>query len=290
MVPPKYLYDERGSRLFDVICMLEEYYPTRTELGILEAHGRDIGARVGPAARVIELGSGSGLKTRLLLDALADPLQYVPVDLAEGHLSRAAKELSRERPRLDVRPICADYTLGFELPPASKEPRRTVVYFPGSTLGNLVPDEARAFLSRLRRLIGSKGALIVGVDSTKYPAVLHAAYNDPRGITAAFNTNLLLRANREAYASFELDRFRHYAPYNPLLGRVEMHLVSLAPQVVRVGATTAVFDEGESIVTEYSYKYTRDELARLAGEAGFGLQEAWTDAHRRFTVAYLLPR
>jgi dimethylhistidine N-methyltransferase len=286
-IPCKYLYDERGSALFDRICELPEYYPTRTELAILRANMRDVLAPVASRARVVELGSGSGNKTDILLDTLGAPRQYVAVDIAEDALRATAERLRRRYPDLDVRSVVADYSGRFDLPQCDGV-AATLVYFPGSTIGNLVPHEAQAFLARARGLMGDRGAMILGVDLKKDPAVLHAAYNDREGVTAAFNINLLRRMNGALDATFDEASFTHHACYEPTHGRIEMHLVSTRKQRVVVAGLEVAFDEGESICTEYSYKYTVDQVADLARAARLRVDATFTDARRWFGVFRLV--
>jgi dimethylhistidine N-methyltransferase len=286
-LPCKYFYDERGSRLFDEICELEEYYLTRCELAILRRHAGQMAGRLGPACALIEYGSGSSLKTRLLLDRLDRPAAYVPVDISGEHLLRSARELARAYPGLEVAPVCADFTRPFTLPPLRQSPRRRVVYFSGSTIGNFGPAEATALLAGIARLCGPGGGLLIGVDLKKDRAILEPAYDDTRGVTAAFNLNLLARINRELGADFDLGRFRHRAFYNEGAGRIEMHIVSRAAQTVHVGGTAFELAEGETICTEYSYKYGLDEFRDLAARAGLALEQVWTDEKGLFSVQYL---
>lgn len=288
-IPCKYLYDARGSELFEQICELDEYYPTRTELSIMEAHSPRIAERLGAACTLIEYGSGSSRKTRLLLDHLERPAAYVPIDISRAALERSAAELSQGYPSLDIRPLCADYTEAFEVPDHEKEASRRVVYFPGSTIGNLSPDEARSFLEEIGRVVGPDGAFLGGVDLKKDPDVLEAAYNDRNGVTAEFNLNLLARVNRELEADFDLGTFRHHAFYNEGEGRIEMHLVSEIEQTATVDGVRIAFEQGESIHTECSYKYAREDFASLASEAGFGVDAVWTDPNDLFSVQYLTP-
>ena len=288
-LPCKYLYDERGARLFEIICELAEYYPTRTEIEILRRNAREIAALLGPRCTLVELGSGRSLKTRLLLDHLAQPAGYMPVDVARSQLLEYSAELARDYAGLEVLPVCADFTHDFELPDFPGDSRRTVVFFPGSTVGNLEPNEAAHFLRRLAHLCGAAGGLVIGVDLKKDSAVLNAAYNDARGITAEFNLNLLARANRELGAAFELAQFQHHAFYNDLAGCIEMHLVSRRRQVVPLDVAEFSFATGESIVTEHSYKYTPHEFRRLAARAGFKVVRCWTDENHWFSVQYLVP-
>lgn len=286
-LPPKYFYDARGSELFEAICELPEYYPTRTEVALMLDRGAAMARHPGPGCAVIEYGSGSGRKTRILLEALR-PRAYVPIDIAREQLEKTAAEISRAFPGVAVTAVCADYSRPLELPrgavPASA---RRVVYFPGSTIGNLTPPEAAAFLDVARRLAGAGGGMLVGVDLKKDSARLNAAYNDARGVTARFNLNLLARINRELGGDFDLSAFRHHAFYNQRLGRVEMHLVSLRQQRVRVDGVSFSFRGGETIHTESSYKYTATEFQALARGAGFEPVEYWTDAEALFAVHYL---
>ncbi len=289
-LPCKLFYDERGSQLFDAICNLPEYYPTRTELAIMRDHADEMADAIGPRPLLVEYGSGSSLKTRLLLHRLQRPAGYVPIDISRAHLMHAARGLATRFPHIPIRPVCADYTRPFFLPRFDEErPARTIAYFPGSTIGNFEPEEALAFLRSVRATCGRDSGLLIGVDLKKAPAVLHAAYNDAAGVTAAFNLNLLRRINRDIGSSFDLNAFDHYAFYNPLIGRMEMHLISSRAQTVNLGdGATAHFDEGESIHTENCHKYTLDSFASLAAEAGYERESVWTDARGRFSVQYLV--
>ena len=273
-LPPKYFYDQAGSRLFERICRLPEYYLTRAELALTRKHIASIARFAGTRCELIEYGSGESLKTRLLIGALR-PAAYLPVDISEAALRGAAARLSREFPWLDIVPVNGDFSRPIDLPGA-RAPR--VVYFPGSTIGNLLPEEAHAFLSMTR---GQAARMLVGVDLRKDANVLHAAYNDARGVTAAFNLNLLARINREL-ADFDLKRFSHYAFYNAAQGRIEMHLVSLARQTVRIGRHRFAFEPGESIHTENSYKYSIEGFRALAARAGYTADKCWTDARALF--------
>lgn len=285
-LPCKFFYDQRGSQLFDRICELDEYYLTRTELDILLRHVGEMSAELGPRCLVVEYGSGSSLKTRLLLDQLIDPAGYVPLDISREHLLAAAHGLAACYPSLNILPVCADYTRPFSLP-VCQGVLRTVVYFPGSTIGNFEPHEARAFLRTVAEQCGPGGGLLIGVDLKKDPALLHAAYNDSAGVTAQFNLNLLKRINRELDGTFAPDRFAHYAFYNPRLGRIEMHLISQAAQTVHVAGERFDFREGETIFTESSYKYTLPEFNSLAIASGWKVQRTWTDEQKLFSVQYL---
>lgn len=281
-LPPKYFYDARGSALFEDICRLPEYYPTRAELALTRAHLAGIARFARRGCTLIEYGSGESLKSRLLIRALR-PAAYVPVDISGDALRRACARLAREFPWLRLKPVAGDFSRPLEIP-GVEGPGRHVVYFPGSTIGNLTQDEALAFLRMTRGQVGPRGAMLVGVDLKKDANVLHAAYNDAKGVTAAFNLNLLRRINRELGGDFDLQRFRHYAFYNATLGRIEMHLVSLARQAVTVGRHRFAFEPGESIHTENSCKYSVAEFQTLAAEAGFRGTKAWTDRRGLFAL------
>lgn len=286
-LPSKFLYDERGSELFDQICEQPEYYPTRTELAIMQLHVNEMAELIGPHSMVIEYGSGSSLKSRLLLNALQQQVAYVPVDISGDYLLKIAATLANDYPHLEILPVCADYTRHLEVPTAHQPVARRCVYFPGSTLGNYHPDQAIQLLQEIAQVSGPGGGLLLGVDMKKDPQRLHQAYNDQRGITAAFNLNLLTRINRELGADFNLEQFHHYAPYNPHHSRVEMHIASLGYQRVHLDGHEIDFQVGETIWTECSYKYTVDEFAALAAAAGFTLQQVWTDELHLFSVQYL---
>jgi dimethylhistidine N-methyltransferase len=285
-IPCKWLYDERGSALFERICELEEYYPTRTELGIMERHVRGMAEALGPGCAIVEYGSGSGLKTQLLLQHLEAPAAYLPVDISPDALAGAAARLSRRFPTLPIRPLCADFTSPLALPPIPGA-RRRAVYFPGSTIGNFHKVDAVSFLGRVRRECGPGGALLVGVDLLKERAVLRRAYDDARGVTAAFNLNVLARANRELGADFRLDGFRHVARFDERHGRVEMHLAARTAQRVTIGGRAFAVDEGETIFTESSYKYALPEFQALAAIAGWRVERSWTDPRAWFAVLLL---
>jgi dimethylhistidine N-methyltransferase len=286
-LPPKYFYDARGSALFEAICELPEYYLTRTESAIMHDRGADMARHLGPGCALIEFGSGSGRKTRILVEAAA-PAAYLAIDIARAQLEATAAELARDFPALEVTAICADYSRPLTLPPlAAQESRRRVIYFPGSTIGNLTPAEARVFLRNARGLAGAGGGLLIGVDLKKDTALLNAAYNDTRGVTAEFNLNVLARINRELGAAFDLSAFRHFAFYNEALGRIEMHLVSTKAQSVTVGGGVFRFRPDETIHTENSYKYSIPEFQELGRGAGLAPMEYWTDPERLFAVHYL---
>jgi dimethylhistidine N-methyltransferase len=282
----KFLYDERGSALFEAICETPEYYPTRTELQILEEAAPEIAALLGPECALVEFGSGNSRKVRTLLDAMAAPRAYLPVDISRELLLQAAGGIAADYPRLDVIAVCADYTEAFRLP-AVDGARRLAGFFPGSTIGNFVPEEAASFLRRAARTLGRGGFFLVGVDLKKDEETLNAAYNDRAGVTAAFSLNLLVRANSELGADFDLDGFEHEAFYAPGEGRIEIYLKSLAEQEVRVGRHRFRFRAGERIHTEYSYKYTVSEFRRLASSVGFRPRHCWTDEADLFSVHLL---
>ena len=281
-LPPKYFYDARGSRLFEAICRLKEYYPTRAELALTREHIAEIARFARERGALIEYGSGESVKSRLLIEALR-PSAYIPVDISQDALRRAAAKLRQLFPWLDIFPVHGDFSRPLKIPVAQARGRR-VVYFPGSTIGNLTPEEAHAFLRMTRGQVGPRGAMLVGVDLKKDANVLHAAYNDAQGVTAAFNLNLLARINRELGGDFKPRRFRHYAFYNAALGRIEMHLVSLVTQTVNIGNHRFAFEPGESIHTENSYKYSIDGFRALARRAGFRGDKVWLDPRGLFSV------
>lgn len=285
-LPSKYFYDARGSRLFEAICDTPEYYLTRAEIEILDAHAMEMAAVVGPRRIIVEYGSGASIKTRLLLDHL-DALAYVPVDVSREPLLEAAAAIAAEYPKLKVLPLHADFTRPFSLPIGALG--RSVVYFPGSTIGNFEPGEAGALLRHIARAPGCEGA-IIGVDLVKSKAVLEAAYNDRDLVTAAFNLNLLHRINSELDGEFQPGRFSHRAIFNEAASRIEMHLVSKIDQVMRVGGRSFSFRAGESILTELSHKYTLDGFSDMASSAGLTLTQAWTDDAARFAVVHLVRR
>jgi len=289
-LPSKYFYDERGSQLFERICELKEYYITRIEASIMQAHVEEMVELIGPRVLVIEHGCGNCEKVRFLMDRLHDPVGFIPIDISQEQLLQVAKELDSIYPQLQVLPVCADYTSSFELPVPKRESKRTAVYFPGSTIGNFDPIPAKHFLEHIASLCGSGGALLIGVDLKKDPAVLHNAYNDSEGLTAAFNLNLLARINRELDCDFQLDGFEHYAFYNPRESRVETHLISQRGQVVHIDGETISFAKGESIWTENSYKYNLDEFKQMAAAAGFRVERVWVDERQWFSVQYLVAR
>ena len=285
-IPAKFFYDERGSLLFERICELPEYYPTRTECALLERHAGEMAALVGPDAELLEFGAGATRKVRFLLDAMPDLRAYLPIDISAAHLQDAAARLDADYPALTVTPVAGDYTAGLRLPSPQNGARRRAGFFPGSTIGNFTPAEALAFLRNAAALLAGGGQLI-GVDLVKDPAVLHAAYNDSAGVTAAFNRNLLQRLRTELDSDVDPQSFDHYAFFDPRRSRIEMHLVSRPAQEIRVGEAVYRFAAGESIHTENSCKYTLDGFRRLARRAGFRPRAAWCDPQQLFSLHWL---
>ena len=287
---PVWFYDELGSFLFDNICELPEYYLTRTEIAIMRAHGVEMAQHVGRDAAIIELGSGTSLKTRLLLDQIEMPATYVPVDIAREHLLDAAGAIARDYPDLRVIPVCANFAEPFELPAYVASSSRRVVFFPGSTIGNFEPEGAKQLLRRIREMIGRNGALLIGVDLRKDPRVLHRAYNDEAGVTAEFNINALRHLNRELGADFDLEAFEHAAVWVENLSRIEMHLISKQDQRVHIGDEEVRIKRGERIRTECSHKYTLESFADLAANADLCVARIWMDPDKQFSVQLLEPR
>ena len=286
MISPKYFYDERGSQLFDEITRLPEYYPTATEIGIMQDNIAGIAELIGEQASLIEFGAGSSVKIRILLDHLKSLAAYVPVDISDEHLLAAADGLRTDYPHIEILPIAADFTQPFDLPAPSVMPLRNIVYFPGSTIGNFTREGALELLQVMHHEAKEDGALLIGVDLQKDVRILERAYNDSKGVTAAFNLNMLRHLNREYGADFDLDAYRHRAVYNSVEGRIELYLDSTAEQTVHIGGSTIRIAEGEAILTEYSHKYTLQSFAELAAKAGFEVQRVWTDAERLFSVQY----
>ncbi|MBY0558471.1 L-histidine N(alpha)-methyltransferase [Hyphomicrobium sp.] len=286
-LPCRYFYDARGSSLFEEITQLPEYYPTRTEIGILEACASEIVAGFSTGDVLLEFGSGSSIKTEILLDRVADRVVYVPLDVSEAALADAAARLVDRYPALEIRPIVADFSKLVTLPEEFANSRITG-FFPGSTIGNLSPKEAVGLLSNFRKVLGQSGRLIIGVDLKKDPSVLIRAYNDAAGVTADFNLNLLVRINRELGGTFDPEAFRHKALYNPRAGRIEMHLVTDCAQDIIACGRPFHFAPGESIHTENSYKYTVREFRDLAESAGWKANRVWTDAEKQFSVHELI--
>jgi len=286
MISPKFFYDERGSQLFDEITHLPEYYPTETELGIMLDNMREICDLIGKKAGIIEYGSGSSRKTRELLDGLQQPAVYVPVDISEEHLLLSAEKIRLEHPGLEVLPVVADFTQPFDLPDPSIMPRRNIVYFPGSTIGNFTKDDAQELLGLMHQEAGADGAMLIGVDLQKDPAIIERAYNDSAGVTAEFNLNMLTHLNREFGFDFDVSAFSHSAHYDADAGRMEIRLISGKSQVVTNGDERIEIDDGEAILTEYSHKYTLEGFAKMAERAGFEVRKVWTDPDDLFSVQY----
>jgi dimethylhistidine N-methyltransferase len=286
-IPPKYFYDAHGSELFEAICELPEYYLTRTELAMLESAGPEMAARIGAGAAIVEYGSGSGRKTAVLMRALR-PAAYVAIDISAEQLRSASSALAAMFPTVRVLALCTDYMRPLDLSALEVlEAQRRLIFFPGSTIGNFTTEEALDFLSNARHVAGGGGAMLVGVDLKKESALLNAAYNDAQGVTAAFNLNLLERINRELKAAFDVSAFRHHACYDERAGRIEMHLVSTRAQQVTVAGKRFDFSLGESILTEYSYKYSVEEFQALARKSGFEAAHCWIDPHKQFSIHYL---
>ncbi|MGQ0792482.1 MAG: L-histidine N(alpha)-methyltransferase [Deltaproteobacteria bacterium] len=288
-LPCKLFYDERGSALFDEICELEEYYPTRTEAGIMSEYAEKMADALGERRLLIELGSGSIRKIRVLLEYLSSPAAYVPVDISREHLIKSAAALARDYPALKIIPVHADYTKSFELPRIKIPWAHRVAYYPGSSIGNFSPQQAREFLERVRDLVGSGGGLLIGVDLKKDRRALEAAYNDKKGVTAEFNLNILRRLNREFGGSFDLAQWAHRAIYNEEAGRVEMYLVSRTNQQAAAAGLNISFKRGEAILTEYSHKYSIADFESLV-RGVFRVERVWTDGEQKFSVQYLSAR
>ena len=284
---PKFFYDARGSELFEQITRLEEYYPTRTEVGILKEHGPALGRMIGRDAVIVEFGAGNLEKIRLLLDVLEEPQGFIPIDISGDHLAEAAADLAKDYPALRIEPVAGDYTKPLALPEwAMADGVKRVGFFPGSTIGNFHPEEAEDFLRTAKAILGG-GAMVLGVDLDKDPAVLNLAYDDPAGVTAAFNLNMLSNLNGLVGADFDLASWQHRAFYDTEKRRIEMHLVSLAAQTVSIGGRSIAFAEGETIHSECSYKYTPNGIRRLAAAAGWSLRHTFFDERRWFSLHYL---
>lgn len=289
-IPCRFLYDARGSALFEMITELPEYYPTRTEIALLHEHAPEIAGRVGSGASLVEFGSGSSRKTRIVLDALDDVRAYVPIDIAEDALFDAAAQLGDDYPFLRILPLHADFAAASGLPLSDlplPDTGARLGFFPGSTIGNFSHAAAEAFLRQTRRVLGPCGSLLVGVDLRKDERMLRPAYDDAAGVTAAFNLNILERINRELEGTFRIDKFSHEADWNPVCGRIEMRLVSNENQFARVLGRTFDFPRGERIYTEHSHKYTVDEFRTLAASAGWRYDTVWTDDDALFSLHYL---
>jgi probable methyltransferase len=285
-LPSKFFYDEAGSMLFSRICELEEYYVTRTEMQMLHDFGGNIARAIGAGVELIGLGTGLGTKTAILLDSLERPVAYIPVDISKEQLIQSTATFSRRFPTLEILPVCADYLQPFDLPTPLRVPSRKIVYFPGSTIGNLDPADALRFLKKIRRMAGYRGGLLLGADLKKSKTILERAYNDSAGVTAEFNLNLLRRINRELDGDFEEKQWRHRAIYNPNPGRIEMHLISRVDQTVHVADEVFRFAQGEHIITEFSYKYSPPEMIAMAGEAGLHFENVWIDSKGLFGLFF----
>ena len=284
-ISPKYFYDEAGSKLFEKICETDEYYPTRTEVNILRDNIQDIVKKAGEDCLLIEPGSGDSYKVRLLLEALK-PIAYLPIDISQHYLQDEAKKLAAEFTWLNVHAICADFTQKLQFPYSVKT-RNKVAFFPGSTIGNFLPDQAVSVLQEIKMMVGEKGGMLIGVDLLKDTATLNAAYNDKQGYTAQFNKNLLVRINRELGANFKIDQFVHKSFFNEEKSRIEMHLLSLQDQQVNIKDRVIDFNQGQTILTEYSHKYSIQQFKVLAEQAGFILEKTWLDENKLFSVHYL---
>jgi len=276
-LPSKYFYDARGSQLFEEITRQPEYYPTRVEQALLDARMDDLAVAVGPSAHVVEYGSGSGRKTRQLLQGLDDPVAYTPIEISRSMLLSSTARLAVEFPKIEMLPVCADFTQAVDLPAPARTPRRTLVFFPGSTLGNFTHDESVAILRAMRVEMGARGQALIGIDLDKDPALIEAAYNDAAGVTAQFTLNLLARLNREIGSDFDLDGFRHRAVYERGRRRIETFLVSQRAQVVAVAGKRFAFGQGEAMLVEYSHKYTDAGFAELAACTGLQVIDGWND-------------
>jgi len=287
-LPSWLFYDARGSALFEQICAQPEYYLTGCELALMDEHAAEIADRLGPDVRLVEYGSGSGRKTRLLLQHLQTPVAYVPVEISEASLRGCVERLTAEFPQLPIQPLRADFSKPLRMPVAPRAARRTVIYFPGSTIGNFAAREAVELLRQMRKEMGEGGGILIGVDLKKDPVVIEAAYNDRAGVTAQFTLNMLARLNRELDTDFDLSEFAHRARYNPMAGRIETQLVSQREQQVRVGRLRIGFQAGEPIEVEYSCKYSLAEFAALAAKAGLAVEQTWTDARHMFSVQHLV--
>lgn len=285
-ISPKFFYDVRGSELFDQICELPEYYPTRTELGIMREHIGEMAACIGPEASLIEFGSGASLKIRLLLQSLERLAAYVPVDISKDFLMSAASRIQQDFPDIEVLPVAADFTHPFELPGPKLMPRKNVVYFPGSTIGNFSPQAAAELLQVMHHEAGEGGGLLIGIDRQKDVDVLENAYNDSAGVTAEFNLNVLRHINREFDGNFDPGNFSHRAIYNEEHGRIEMYLDSNCEQVVSINGQEIEIQKGEAILTEHSHKYTIEGFAAMAEAAGFRIEKTWSDARAWFSIVY----
>ena len=287
-LPSWLFYDERGSALFEQICDQPEYYLTRCEIALMTEHAGSIADRLGTGVRLVEYGSGSGVKTRMLLQHLDRPVCYVPVEISPEPLRESVQRLATEFPHVPVQPLCADFTKPLRLPIPPRAPRRTVLYFPGSTIGNFEARDAALLLRKMRNEMGDAGGILIGVDLKKDPALIEAAYNDRAGVTRKFTLNMLARLNREIGSNFDLAAFAHRARYNPMAGRIETQIVSRREQQVEIGHRQVRLRNDEPIQVEYSCKYSLDEFAALAAKAGLAVMRVWTDTQQMFSVQYLV--
>ena len=284
MISPKYFYDERGSKLFEQICELPEYYLTRTEIGIMRSSMDEMASEIGPRVSIIEYGIGSGLKTRILLEKLDNPVAFIPIDISAEHLAESSETLTARFPEIEILPVAADFTRPVPIPIPTKPPAKNLVYFPGSTIGNFEPQAALELLRVMHGEAGPGGMLLIGADLKKDRQVIKNAYNDQDGITAEFNLNLLRRLNLEYGFDFDLDAFEHCASYRESSGRIEMQLISLCDQQVRLGERIFSFTTGEKIITEYCHKFSLSSFYELADRAGFKHVKTWLDANRWFSI------
>jgi len=287
-LPCKYFYDERGSQLFDQICELPEYYLTRTEQAIMNDHAAEMAEQLGESVMLVEFGSGSSQKSRVLIENLISPAAYVPIDISREHLLKTAEDLRERYSDLEIIPIVADFTEPLTLPKSKNLASHAAVYFPGSTIGNFTQQGAEKLLKSIASMLGEEGGLLIGIDLQKESSIIHAAYNDSAQVTDEFNLNLLQRANRELDADFEMDSFSHKAVYNPDDGRVEISIVSDVEQEVSIADETFEFEKGEEIHTEFSHKYTIEGFAEMAARAGFALHKSWTDDNEMVAVLHLV--
>jgi dimethylhistidine N-methyltransferase len=287
-LPSKLFYDEHGSQLFNEICQLDEYYLTRTEIQIMQQNIQEMAESIGPNCMLIEYGSGSSIKTRILLDHLPHLAAYVPVDISKDHLQKSVNALQDDYPGLKILPLWADYSQSFEVPSVKPWEARKLAYFPGSTIGNFTPNQSVDFMRNIADVVGPGGGFLIGADLQKNTEVLNTAYNDAKGVTAAFNLNILTHINRLFGGNFDEDNFEHYAFYNEEACRIEMHLISKLDHTAQVEGEIFRFNKGENILTEVSYKYSLDGFADLAFQAGFEINKVWTDPNKYFSVHYLI--
>ena len=286
-LPSWLFYDELGSALFEQICEQPEYYLTRAEISLLGAHAAEIAQVLGPDVRLVEYGSGHAIKTKLLLEHLASPVAWVPIELSSEPLRLSMQNMEQLFPELPIQPLTVDFTRPLRLPVPPREPRRTVVYFPGSTIGNFEERDAAQLLRKMRSEMGDNGGILVGADLKKDKAIIEAAYNDRAGVTSRFTLNMLARLNRDLGCNFELGAFQHRAHYNAMAGRIETHILSSREQRVRVGRLQVLFREDEAMLVEYSCKYSLEDFAALAATAGLVVQHVWLDPERMFSLQYL---